>query len=1125
MKVKKGLKSSILTTVIASTVFTNSLPIFASGSPQGYFDETIHKPAITLYVSPTGDDGNNGTEASPFRTLERIQSYIDGFGDVPKGGIEVILREGVYREDIVIKTKATKDSPIVYRAKPNTKVVFDGSSTLSPSDFSPIKDKEILSRLNPNIRDKVLVYDLGAQGIKPDKIYKVGMNWPSPISTALELVVDGEAQTLARWPNNNNFATTGESISNGFTPRRHKSDDAYEQNVCKGNHPPESEWIKEEGPEFRVDISKERGENWLKENDPWFTGYWVWDWAVDNLSAKKGGGPNNDAGITKDDKGYKIKATHPSFYGVEDNKRYFAFNMLSEIDSEGEFYIDRESNLMYLYPKDGTLDGKSVSLKTLNKPFIQIEDARNIKIQNITFANSLTDGIIVNDSENIDIAGCTFKELNRRAITINGGKNCGVRSSTLTRLGQGGIYLTGGDRVMLEDANHYAINNEISDYQRIIRTYTPAVQMVGSGLIASNNLIYDAPHVAIQFSGNNIKIINNEIFNVCYETDDCGAIYAMRDWTKRGNIVDNNYISGIGKGGGHGAAAVYLDDVLSSVDITNNLFIDSGKRVLLLGGGRDNVVKHNILIDSPIGIYLDDRGLNWASKQTYGPNGSIFATFKNIWQKLENNEYAKQKWEETYPQIAGAYIKKDVDGIEHVYDAHGHDFANPEGNTFTENIFVDVDDITQVTKSGFDNIDEDNISLESISDIGFTNYEGKDFTFADKSKILDELPNFRGFDATKVGLFIDTFRPEVGDEVGNFKLIYPLDNAIDMDFVNVKFEWDKAINAKEYIVKISKEKDFSSNIITINTKDTTAIAKTLDADTTYYWKVLAFEGVTNGAINESCTKSFKTKSKEYDILESFEDGFSGWISNDDKKPNTSDKQAYSGEKSFIVDDERIFIQKPFSNEEFGTVFMYLYDDIENTPIATVIGNVAMDNDYISIGINSGIDKNNYSIRVGDKWSATNVKRSTGWHKLSWDYNNGQNIILRIDDKEVVNITSQNGFNQVTLGDMWGKDNMPVSNLLFDDISIHLQKSGVNPTDLVIDTEEVTLLTQEKYTVNAYITPALAIQDIIWTTSDNNIAVARDGTIEGVREGTAIITATSASDKNIYKQIKVVVKNR
>ncbi len=95
---------------------------------------------------------------------------------------------------------------------------------------------------------------------------------------------------------------------------------------------------------------------------------------------------------------------------------------------------------------------------------------------------------------------------------------------------------------MLTPAGHYAENNHIHHYARWNRMYSPAISISGVGNRAAHNLIHDAPHQAIDFGGNDHVIEFNEIHDVCYESNDAGAIYSGRNWTMRGTVIRYNFM-------------------------------------------------------------------------------------------------------------------------------------------------------------------------------------------------------------------------------------------------------------------------------------------------------------------------------------------------------------------------------------------------------------------------------------------------------------------------------------------------------------------------------------------------------------------------------------------------------
>jgi hypothetical protein len=117
--------------------------------------------------------------------------------------------------------------------------------------------------------------------------------------------------------------------------------------------------------------------------------------------------------------------------------------------------------------------------------------------------------------------------------------------------------------------------------------------------------------------GNDHEVAFNEIYRVCTQTGDAGAIYMGRNLTMRGTVIRHNYFHDIGptltsKEGFVDVMAVYLDDCFCGTRIVGNLFERAG-RAAMIGGGRDNCIENNLFIGCHPAIHVDARGTGWAS--------------------------------------------------------------------------------------------------------------------------------------------------------------------------------------------------------------------------------------------------------------------------------------------------------------------------------------------------------------------------------------------------------------------------------------------------------------------------------------------------------------------------------
>ena len=219
---------------------------------------------------------------------------------------------------------------------------------------------------------------------------------------------------------------------------------------------------------------------------------------------------------------------------------YYAFNILAELDSPGEWYLDREAGLLYFWPPAPVTEGRTV-VSVLDHALVA-KDVSHWTIRKVTFEASRNTAVRISGGTHNRVAACVIRNVGGAAIEINDSPDSCVYGCDMYQIGKGGISLSGGNRTTLVSANLVAENNHIHHYSRWGRVYNAAIALQGVGNRAAHNLIHDAPHLAIAFGGNDHVIEYNEIYNVCAESNDAGAMYAGRDWTMRGHVIRYNYL-------------------------------------------------------------------------------------------------------------------------------------------------------------------------------------------------------------------------------------------------------------------------------------------------------------------------------------------------------------------------------------------------------------------------------------------------------------------------------------------------------------------------------------------------------------------------------------------------------
>jgi len=577
---------------------------------------------LEFTVATDGSDENPGTRAQPFASLERARGAIRaarGAGPLSPGGATVWLREGTYFRENAFELSAedagTEQAPVIYSAWPGEQVRLVGGRMVS--DFGPVTDPAVLERLSPGARANVLQSDLPAQGITDFGGLKPrGFSRPMH-EAALELFFGGTPMTLARWPNDGFVRITS-------TPGG------------------------EQGGAFGYDGNQPG--LWQEEPDVWLHGYWYYDWA-DSYERV--------AGI--DAAGHVIRTREPhGVYGYKGGQRFYALNILAELDRPGEWYLDRTSGLLYFWPPE-PVDSAEALVSTASALF-SLTGTSHVTVRRMTLEVCRGTAVQISGGAQNRVVGCVLRNIGNRAVAISGGLGNGVIGCDICYTGDGGVSLDGGDRRTLSPAGNYAENNHIHHFSRTCRTYRPAVSVRGVGNRVSHNLMHHGPHCGILLGGNDHVIEFNELHSLCYETGDVGAFYMGRDWTARGTVIRHNFFHHVRAPGRYGANGVYLDDAASGITVSGNVFFRVTKAAFI-GGGRDNVIEGNIFVDCEPALHVDARAMGWMKH-----HAASDGTLQN---RLRAVPYRQPPWSECYPAL-GRILEDEP--------------AAPKGNVIARNI-------------------------------------------------------------------------------------------------------------------------------------------------------------------------------------------------------------------------------------------------------------------------------------------------------------------------------------------------------------------------------------------------------------------------------------------------------
>jgi len=591
--------------------------------------------AADYYVAPDGNDAWSGTRPAasaektdgPFATLQRARDAIrkqKAAGNAE--GVTVHIRGGLYALPQTLKLEAqdsgTDETPIVYRAYQDEKPIVIGGREIT--GFVPH-------------RGSILKADLAALGLK-------GVYFR-------QLIFDGRCQHLARWPNYDPQNPYG----GGWAYVDGKRVSMYQDIPGENRH--------------TLIYKAQDARQWSRPTDGEVFIFPRYNWWNNILPIKA---------IDREKR--QMTLAGDASYPIRPGDRYYVRNLLEELDTPGEWYLDRETWTLYFWPpksvgwdkrnevpptpnSSGTSDGGPalrLSHPTLNQVYaptmrtiLEIgPKTAHVTFRGLTFECCEGTAIVLRNTEACTIAGCTIRNVgdyHGSGVSIEGGRRNGVAGCDIFEIGSHGISISGGDRKTLTAAENYADNNYIH-HVGVFYKQGVGIALNGVGNRASHNLIHDGPRMGIMFGGNNLVIEYNHIRHMNLETEDTGAVYTGgRDWiSSRGTLIRGNYfhdILGYGRDGEkwvspHFAWGVYLDDNAGGVDVIGNIVVRCPRAGLHLHNGRDNKIENNIFAESRL-QQIEYSG--WTGEHPFWKNhlktmieGYEMVAGQPAWQKMRN---------------------------------------------------------------------------------------------------------------------------------------------------------------------------------------------------------------------------------------------------------------------------------------------------------------------------------------------------------------------------------------------------------------------------------------------------------------------------------------------------------
>ena len=656
--------------VVIKTFLWNT---FESMDPIGTMAEAHKSDNITVYVAADGNDGSGTGEVnSPVATLTKAMEIaksrvaaISGY----QGSVTIEMADGTYDvSDTIVVSKATTKIPaggLFITNAEGAKPVISGGTKLDIKDAVKVTDSAILGRLNStDAANNLYVIDLSGVNVPSE-------SWPGVKSFGVEALAEaadgitvpdiayqvsmnGTLMVNSRWPNEgyadaktvsgNLSSATSENVKNGFT------------------------------------LGCTNTNDWSNANDALIFAFLGNGWATQTTPLA---GKANGAVTSKYASNFGVSATHA---------RYYVYNLLEEIDMPYEYYIDRSvtPNKMYFYKPSDVTTG-TIAFTTEQKELLNLFSVSNVTVDGLTFENALGSAVSISQGHSNKIKNCEFKNMiadidsiDNNAILNVFSKNCVVDNNHIYNT-NGGIKVGSDtpekDVKTLAAANNTISNNHIENYGILDKVYVDAIYCMGIGNNILNNEIHNAEHLAMRISGFNHNIQYNEIYDVCKETEDVGAIYMGHTWTSRGNKIANNYFHDIKSTldtsvpGRNPIAAIFLDDHFAGAYVEGNIFADITGDGVRSNRGREGYFNNNLFVNcTRHGIALSS--LNAADSAT--SEGNYQEYLDNVWtiqNAISDGTYDRDIWMKQFPEFV---------------NTEDEAWVKPEKFTVTNNIAVNT---------------------------------------------------------------------------------------------------------------------------------------------------------------------------------------------------------------------------------------------------------------------------------------------------------------------------------------------------------------------------------------------------------------------------------------------------
>jgi hypothetical protein len=157
-----------------------------AGAPTGPA-ASANTAGSAFHVALTGDDDDNGSPTSPFRTIQHCAG-------AAHAGDTCVIHAGTYRETVTPPHSGTATLPVTFRAADGDRVVLDGSDPLTGWQQVTAADLVALSASDPSLTGSEFASSVGGGAV-----YRVDVALPDDLP-GQQIFLDDRMAPEAAWP-------------------------------------------------------------------------------------------------------------------------------------------------------------------------------------------------------------------------------------------------------------------------------------------------------------------------------------------------------------------------------------------------------------------------------------------------------------------------------------------------------------------------------------------------------------------------------------------------------------------------------------------------------------------------------------------------------------------------------------------------------------------------------------------------------------------------------------------------------------------------------------------------------------------------------------------------------------